>query len=257
MNNLRISKTTLNEILSLREFFLQENNFQIRYNACHDRGWTDSYIVMLDNEKIGYGSIKGRENHADRDTIFEFYTIPSLRRKSSIIFSKLLSSSGVDFIECQSNDRLLTSLLYQYGRNINSDVILFDDDHVSKMDIVNSKFRERNSTDKVFDQKSVPVGDFVLEFNNEIVATGGFLLHYNKPFADLYMEVREEDRRKGFGSFLIQELKKQCYLSGRVPAARCNIDNLASKATLIKAGMRISGFILMGQVRPSDKPETK
>ena len=253
MNTISITKTSLNEILSLRDMFLQENNFQIRYNACHDRGWTDSYILMLDNEKIGYGSIKGREDHADRDTIFEFYTIPSFRGKSSIIFSELLSACGTGFIECQSNDRLLTSLLYQYGRNINSDVILFEDDYESNMDLVNAKFRERKITDIVFDHKSEPVGDYVLELNNEIVATGGFLLHYNKPFADLYMEVKEDYRRKGFGSFLIQELKKQCYISVRVPAARCNIDNLASRATLIKAGMRIAGFMLLGQVKLSEK----
>ena len=50
-----------------------------------------------------------------------------------------------------------------------------------------------------------------LELNKEVVATGGFPLHYNIPFADLYMEVRKNCRKKGFGSFLIQELKKQCY----------------------------------------------
>jgi GNAT superfamily N-acetyltransferase len=60
----------------------------------------------------------------------------------------------------------------------------------------------------LFDHKAEPVGDYVLELDNEIVATGGFLLHYNMPFADLYMEVREDHRKKGFGSFLIQEIKK-------------------------------------------------
>ena len=90
---------------------------------------------------------------------------------------------------------------------------------------------------------------YVLEFNNEVVATGGFLLHYNMPFADLYMEVREDCRRKGFGSFLIQEIKKQCYLAGRVPAARTGLDNIASKATLIKAGFKIAGFMLSGTIK--------
>ena len=84
--------------------------------------------------------------------------------------------------------------------------------------------------------------------NNEVVATGGFLLHYNFPFADLYMEVRENDRRKGLGSYLIQELKTQCYLAGRIPAARCNINNVASKITLLKAGFQIAGFMLLGTV---------
>ncbi len=81
------------------------------------------------------------------------------------------------------------------------------------------------------------------------MATGGFFLHYNMPFADLYMEVKEDCRKKGLGSFLIQELKKQCYLTGRVPAARTGMENVASKATLIKAGLKIAGFILLGELK--------
>jgi GNAT superfamily N-acetyltransferase len=110
-------------------------------------------------------------------------------------------------------------------------------------------FRKRNETDVVFEHRAEPIGDYVLELNHEIVATGGFLLHYNMPFADLYMEVKEEYRRKGLGSFLIQELKRQCYLAGRVPAARTGTDNIASRATLIKAGCKIAGFMLLGKVK--------
>jgi len=50
-------KTSLEAILPFRNLFLQENNFQIRYNACHERGWTDSYIITYNDAKIGYGSI--------------------------------------------------------------------------------------------------------------------------------------------------------------------------------------------------------
>ncbi|HZI00574.1 MAG TPA: GNAT family N-acetyltransferase, partial [Flavisolibacter sp.] len=102
--------------------------------------------------------------------------------------------------------------------------------------------------DKVFKHKREPVGEYVLECSNQIVATGGFALHYNLPFADLYMEVNEVYQRKGLGSFFIQELKKECYLNGRVPAARCSIDNAASKATLLKAGLKIAGYMLLGNV---------
>ena len=248
---LDVTKTNLKEILYLRNLFLQENNFQIRYNACHERGWTDSYIVMYNKEKIGYGSIKGNENLSDRDTVFEFYVTPSFRKLSSAAFLKLLHSSKASFIECQSNDFLLTSLLYEYGQNISSNVILFEDSITSDIKMDKIVFRKRNETDVVFEHKAEPVGDYVLELNKEVVATGGFLLHYNMPFADLYMEVKEDCRRKGLGSFLIQELKNQCYLTGRVPAARTGMENVPSKATLIKAGLKIAGFMLLGQVKPN------
>ena len=63
-------KTDLDNIQSLRALYLQETNFQIRYDACHERGWTDSYLLMMDNLNVGYGSVKGREIK-DRDTVFE------------------------------------------------------------------------------------------------------------------------------------------------------------------------------------------
>jgi len=139
--------------------------------------------------------------------------------------------------------------LYQYGQSINSNVILFEDHIVSSLNIGNIIFRKRREDDIVFEHKSEPVGDYVLELNKEVAATGGFLVHYNMPFADLYMEVQEAYRRKGLGSFLIQELKRECYLTGRVPAARCNIENIASKGTLLNAGFKIAGFMLFGIAR--------
>lgn len=246
---IKATKTTLQEILSLRNLFLQETNFQIRYNATHERGWTDSYLITAASTPVGYGSVKGNENLSERNTIFEFYILPSFRHLSSGAFAKLLNISSASFIECQSNDTLLTSMLYEYGHNINANVVLFKDHIATSLFLNNVNFRTRNDDDVVFEHKSEPVGDYVLERNKEIVATGGFLLHYNKPFADLYMEVREDCRKQGLGSFLLQEVKKQCYLSGRVPAARCNIENNASRATLLKSGLAVAGFLLLGTVK--------
>ncbi len=70
-------KTNLQEILPLRNLFLQESNFQIRYNAQHERGWSDSYLIMHHEERIGYGSLMKNDNRDVRDSFFEFYIIPS------------------------------------------------------------------------------------------------------------------------------------------------------------------------------------
>jgi GNAT superfamily N-acetyltransferase len=244
-----VYKTELENILPLRNLFLQENNFQIRYDACHQRGWTDSYIFVCDDQKIGYGSIRGNEKHSDRDSVFEFYIIPSFRSITSAVFSELLKVCAATFIECQSNDLLQTSMLYQFAENINSDTILFEDGAQTFLTSDKVIFRKITDDDLSFEHKSEPPGDFVLEFNKEIAATGGFFLHYNMPFADLYMEVKEEYRKKGFGSFLIQEIRRECYLAGRVPAARCNINNAASKMTLLKGGFKIAGYMLLGKVK--------
>src|SRR5437773_5582836 len=202
-------KAKLRHIQPLRALFLQETNFQHRCNACHERGWTDSYLLKLDDATVGYGSIKGRET-ADRDTAFEFYVIPPFRKLSSLLFRELIAASGVTYVECQSNDRLLSSMLYEFARDIRADVVLFEDHAVTEHVTADALFRPRHRGDRVFEHKVEPVGDYVVEWSGELVATGGFMLHYNMPFADLYMEVREDRRRRGFGRLLLQEVEMEC-----------------------------------------------
>ncbi len=245
--HLKASKTELSAILPLRNLFLQETNFQIRYNACHERGWTDSYLLTADNAAIGYGSINGQEIK-NRDTIFEFYIILPFRKLASQVFPKLIAASGASLIECQSNDFLLTSMLYEFAQNINADVVLFAEHAVTGFKNPGLVFRGTGKDDKTYDPR-VELGEYVLELQGEIVATGGFLLHYNMPFADLYMDVKKDFRRKGFAGYFLQEVKKECYSAGRAPAARCNIGNKASRATLIKAGLKVCGFMLKGTIK--------
>jgi hypothetical protein len=63
------ARADLRDIQALRQIFLQENNFQIRYDACHSRGWTDSYLLRAEDLAVGYGAIKGQERDS-RDTVF-------------------------------------------------------------------------------------------------------------------------------------------------------------------------------------------
>ncbi|MEM6632101.1 MAG: GNAT family N-acetyltransferase [Bacteroidota bacterium] len=243
-----IKEASLAEILSLREHFLKENPFQIRYHACHERGWSDSYLIQMGEKPIGYSSVKGKEELSDRDAIFEFYLLPEFQKFSSDIFSELLKETKVVYIESQSNEPLLTSCLYEFGKNIYADVILFEDGKPTDFSFPHLTFRKRNPGENVFGKLERDAGAYVLEEAGEIIADGGFLTHYNLPFADLYMEVREDRRKQGYGSFILQEIKKLCYQEGRVPAARCNLANKASQATLKKAGMKICGFMLTGEV---------
>ena len=60
------------------------------------------------------------------------------------------------------------------------------------------------------------------------------------------MEVDEHYRRRGCGCCLIHELKRACYDMGRIPAARCNLMNTASRATLQTAGLLRCARILRG-----------
>src|SRR5688572_3106781 len=117
----RASKATLKEIEPLRALFLQETNFQIRFDSCHWRGWSDEYVLRLDDVPVGYGSIKGKEDLKGRDTVFEFYVVPPFRTSSRPLFGELLAASQATHIQCQSNDLLLSSLQSEFARDINAD----------------------------------------------------------------------------------------------------------------------------------------
>jgi len=71
----------------------------------------------------------------------------------------------------------------------------------------------------IFPHQREPSGDWVIEVQGAVVATGGFLCHYNPPYGDIFMEVAEPARRLGFGSYLVQELKRVCYEAGKKPGS--------------------------------------
>jgi hypothetical protein len=50
-------RVVLANILPLRTLYLRKTNFPIPYNACHERGWTDSYLLKVNGTVAGYGSI--------------------------------------------------------------------------------------------------------------------------------------------------------------------------------------------------------
>ena len=237
-----ISKTGVSDLTELRALFLQENNFQFIHNKCHDYGWADTYLFTIDGVKAGYGSVWGQNRREDRDTIFEFYLLKPYRKLAELVFPEFVEVSGVAFLECQTNDLLLSSMIYRFSENIHAESILFEESFQSNLYIPGVAFRKKMATDKL-DEDS---GDYLLLCNDSVVADGGLMLNYNLPFADIYMRVKEDERQKGYGSLIVQELKKAAYHMGRVPAARCHIKNYISRLTLMKAGFKACGFLLFG-----------
>jgi RimJ/RimL family protein N-acetyltransferase len=245
VTQLTVTKTNLKDIEPFRTSFLQENNFQFTYNKCHQYGWADTWLFEVNGVRAGYGAIWGQSKREDRDAIFEFYLIKPYRKLATAIFEKFISVSGATWIECQSNDHQITSMLYEFASNILAEAILFEDHIETHLQIPGVVFGRKLPEENT----GADVGGYFLQQHDEIVATGGFMLNYNFPYADIYMEVKEPHRQKGMGSLMVQELKKEIYNMGRVPSARCNIMNRASKATLLKAGFIPCGFRLKGIIK--------
>jgi RimJ/RimL family protein N-acetyltransferase len=237
---IEVVRTKLAEIQPLRDLFLAQARFQFICNKCHGAGWADTYLFTIDETRVGYGSVWGKNKREDRDTIFEFFLLAPFRSHAGRIFTEFKRRPGIESVECQTNDHLLTAMMYEHARNIYAEAILFEDAFQTHFNIMDTVFL-----------KNEPPGaevEYTLEQGGHRVAGGGYVWNYNFPYIDMYYEVEETHRQKGFGSLITQELKYEAYRLNRVPAARCNIDNKASKATLLKAGMRICGHRLVGEV---------
>ncbi len=242
---LNVHPTGLEEIRAFRTMFLHENQFQFVCNKCHDYGWADTWLFEMDGVSVGYGSVWGTDRRQDRDTIFEFFLIPHYRRHATAIFEEFRNLSKAIWIECQSNDIFLTTMLHRFCENSFAEAILFEDHFQTDFTLPGVLFRRRTDDDPMDGDDS----EYVVVANGEIVASGGLMLNYNIPYADLYMQTREAFRCRGYATFLVQELKRVAYEMGRVPAARCNVSNRISQATLEKAGLRVCGFRLKGALR--------
>jgi RimJ/RimL family protein N-acetyltransferase len=236
----QIVKTSLDAVKPLRDLFLSESSFQFVYNKCHAAGWADVYLFSVNEKKIGYGSVWGKDKREDRDTIFEFFLTSPSRKSAGLFFAEFTRVSEARFVECQTNDELLAQMLFEFTGNIYAEAILFEDSFETNYDIPGIRFIKNKPADGGI--------EYMLVRDDEVMATGGYVWNYNFPYIDLYYEVKEGHRKQGFGTLITQELKKEAYLLGRVPAARCNVKNLASRNTLIKAGMRVCGYILTGEI---------
>lgn len=248
IHRMGVSKCAYEDILPLRKLYLREYNCQIRYDSCHWRGWADHYSLTFDGKMVGYGAVKGLDELKDRDTIFEVFVLPAFRNDAQAYLEQLIDQSGAQYMEAQTNDLLTSALLYQICQSAHANVILFEDEDQTSFEDQGTTFRKRKSSDVVFGKQEA-VDEYVLALDHQIVAAGGFLLHYNEPFADLYMEVDTAYRRRGYAALILQEIKKVCYMAGRYPAARCNVSNPGSKASLLKAGLKIVGCMIKGEIQ--------
>jgi GNAT superfamily N-acetyltransferase len=244
-----VSLVPIGDVLPLRELYRREMNCQIVHDSLPERGFGDLFLIRADGRLAGYAFVMGYRNEP-KDMVREFYILPALRGSALPIFKRLLETTGARRIETQTNDVLLTLMLYDFATEVKSDRILFHDALTTNLIVPGANFREVIDADRerLFEHEVEPVGEWLIEHRGTIIATGGIALHYNLPYADLYMEVGEPYRRRGFGSYLIQELKRRCYELGRVPAARCDATNTASRATLQKAGLFPCARILSGSL---------
>lgn len=233
--------TTVRQILPWRDMYRLEMACQIVHDSLHFREeWTVPYLLRAGEIVVGYGSIAIGGPWKDKPTVFEFFVAPDWRRRAFDLFEVLLNESKAVGVEVQSNDPLITVMAHTYAPGVTSESILYHDRLTTHLTVDGATFR------KAVEERGEPKWDWVVEVDGVVAASGGLMWHYNRPYGDIYMEVKEAYRRRGLGAYLVQEIKRVCYEMGSVPSARCNPTNIASRKTLQKAGFVPCGCILSG-----------
>ncbi|WP_446745242.1 GNAT family N-acetyltransferase [Silvibacterium acidisoli] len=232
--NFSAKPVTVDDISHWRNLRREEMHCQVLHDSFHGRaGWTEPYQLEVDGEPAGYGALVVDGPWKGTRTLFEFYVLPAYREKLFDLFNALISSSGATAMRAQTNDKILTVMLHTWARSVSTEKIVFEDARTTHLPANGSRFIRREAE-----------GDWALEMEGTVIATGGIMYHYNRPYVDLYMEVVETYRRRGYGAYFVQELKRTSYEQGSIPCARCDAGNVASRSTLMKAGFAPCGNLL-------------
>lgn len=235
--DLRVRPTTVPDLASLRERYRSEAACQIVRYSILPRGLADPYLFTAEGEAAGFAGVWSKHFP---DRITEFYLLPEFRSFGPRLVRILSEASGATELEVQTNILAGEDLLRECARPVWVENILFHEGSETDVVLPGVVFRRRRATDEG------PEGQWVVEENGRVVGAGGWLTHYNAPYADIYLEVEARARAQGIGGFLAQGLRRACSTAGYRPAARCDPKNIASRRALERGGLEVCGRILAG-----------
>jgi GNAT superfamily N-acetyltransferase len=240
------------EIAPLHERYRQEMNCQIVHDSIHFRpGWMVEHALHTEDSRlIGYASLAVGGPWKTDPTFMELYVLPEHRSRAFAGFEAFLQAAQPTRFEVQTNCVLSNVMALTFGREIGTEKIVFRDDIRTALPPNGARLARTTSLEDIRRgmAERQDGGEWTLEVDGATVASGGVLFHYNAPYGDVYMDVAEPFRRRGFGSYLVQELKRACYELGAIPAARCSPDNVASRRSLQRAGFVPYAHMLIGSL---------
>jgi len=250
-NHMTVRRAEHAEIVSLRDDFRKEMDGQIVHDSIHARlGWTLEYAISQGDRLIGYGSVAVAGPWRDKPTVYEFYLEPAFRTRAFELFDAFLAISSPHAYEVQTSDTLSTMMCLTHAGDIGTERIVFRDGGTTMHNVNGATLRCVTSREEI--ETAIAErqggGEWVVEIDGTVVARGGMLFHYNRPYTDVYMDVDEPFRRRGIGTYVVQELKRLAYELGAIPCARCSTTNEASRRTLQRAGFVPFAHILFGSL---------
>jgi RimJ/RimL family protein N-acetyltransferase len=230
------------------------------------RGWYDPYLIRADGRPIGYGLLNAYD---DIRMLVEFSILPFYRSEALSIQEHFLRQLATTHISADTRDLFFTLMLYDFCEQIASEDMSFRDEFRTQYNVPGVSLRpateadssalypilrgpeghpfEMESEEDVLEWIRRGVG-WLLLAGETIAGVGAIFDDFNPPFAELGMFVPSSFRNRGYGTYILQELKTECHRRGLIPTSRCDVRNLASRRAHLKAGFLPSGRLLDGVV---------
>jgi GNAT superfamily N-acetyltransferase len=263
----KIVPAGLEEIRPLRDLFQREVDDIFVTERGLFRGWSEPHRLVYQDRAIGYGLV---EVETDYRQLMEFFLLPVHRPDARAIQEQFLRQLSVSHIQTDTRREFQTLMFYDCCEQVTAHDVYFRDRFLTQYALPGLTFRRAREEDcpALFPVLQGPGGaPFEMESEDElrewvrsgsrwiladgetVVGVGAIFDDFNRPFAEVGMMVTPSFRRRGCGSYILQELKRECYRLGLVPTSRCAWDNVGSRRSHDRAGFVPSGRQLLGVVR--------
>lgn len=246
-----IAAVEAERIAGLRERHCEAMGAQIVRWSWLTRGFVDAFEIRVGTRRTGYALVGGAPGEA-RNGVVELFAPEMDSVARSVALERVVEVTRARRVLAQTNDQQLHSAYVLLRRTCRETHVLFAAPAgvARPGEASGATFRrlEANERAGVFRHESEPVGEWCVEAGGEVVATGGYLTHYNEPWVDVHMEVASHARLRGYGSMAVAGVVREAWLRGLRCAARCRVENEASARCLARAGMKEAGRLIEGEV---------
>ncbi|MFZ4508870.1 MAG: GNAT family N-acetyltransferase [Fimbriimonas sp.] len=235
----RAERVSSEQIQARRRVFLDQIGCQFVAFSAVGRGLTDCYLLFRDEQEVGYAAVW----HQHYPQLVGEWSVHPGESVDDLKLA-LVAASGAIGVRVQTNIAQMSTLISDQLKPV---AYLFGKFEDPGLGISAGEFRPAHD-DEIQYRGHLDSREFVVELDSVVIAKGGFLCHYNPPYADVFMEVSEGFRGQGLGSALVAAIARQAIRAGKVPAARCDVENTPSFRTLVSGGLAHIGEILEGPI---------
>lgn len=228
----------------------------------------DFVRILKEKELIGYACIGTYEYY--KDIVLEYFIFSKYRSNAGVIIRQLARHYKCKEWFVNTHDFFALPVMLDLRLPFEINAYKFANDESTNVDhefdsnvlFEVTKFEELEEVYKLIMQDGFYTGGgietliprieveelYSLRKNGRLIGIGFIgVLKRTPTYADIAMIIDRNERNKGYGVLIVKALISSCRLLNFTPTAVCDVNNLASRTTLQKAGFYLDGCILLSR----------